>query len=127
MYMFCPFAMLRIAMANTVTIQSKRQKQNQCFLAMTNMCSSAECPSSGTLHHHPVIADITPEPSTSQPASRPQMVLLLCVAQQMLLEQSKALDTARMAAFTKSLTCGALHLESRAAMGSLFLLYRLLR
>jgi len=76
-----------------------------------------------------VTADITPEPSTSQPAwqDRPQVVLLFCVAQQMLLEQSKALDTARMAAFTESLTCGALHLESRAAMGSLFLLYRSLR
>lgn len=55
------------------------------------------------------------------------MVLLLCVAQQMLLEQSKALDTARMAAFTKSLSCGALHLESGAAMGSLSLVNRLLR
>ncbi|KAL0026860.1 hypothetical protein WJX77_007364 [Trebouxia sp. C0004] len=71
----------------------------------------------------------TAEPSTSQHASqeRPQVVLLLCVAQQMLLEQSKALDTARLAAFTKSLSCGALHLESGAAMGSLSLVNRLLR
>lgn len=76
-----------------------------------------------------LIADSLAEPSTSQPASqeRPQVVLLLCVAQQMLLEQSKALDTARMAAFTKSLSCVALHLESGAAMGSLSLVNRLLR
>ncbi|DBA70651.1 TPA: hypothetical protein ACH3X2_012033 [Trebouxia sp. C0005] len=75
-----------------------------------------------------VSAGSTAEPSTGQPASqeRPQVVLLLCVAQQMLLEQSKALDTARMAAFTKSLSCGTLHLESGAAMGSLSLVNRLL-
>ncbi len=79
--------------------------------------------------HHPLIADSTPEPSTSQSAGqeRSQVVLLLSVAQQMLLEQSKALDTARMAAFTKSLSCVALHLESGAAMGSLSLVNRLLR
>ncbi|KAA6426215.1 MAG: hypothetical protein FRX49_04067, partial [Trebouxia sp. A1-2] len=73
--------------------------------------------------------DSTAEPLASQPSSqeRPQVVLLLCVAQQMLLEQSKALDTARMAAFTKSLSCGTLHLESGAAMGCLSLVNRLLR
>lgn len=58
---------------------------------------------------------------------RPQAVLLLSVAQQMLLDQSKALDTARMAAFTKALSCVALHLESGAAMGSLSLVNQLLR
>ncbi len=46
----------------------------------------------------------------------------MCVAQQLLLEQNKAMDTARMAAFTKSLTCAALHLDSGAAMGVLSLL-----
>jgi len=96
-------------------------------------CFAADWSSNGSLHHnsdhHSFVADSTPEPSTSQPASqaRPQVVVLLCVAQQMLLEQSKALDTARMAAFTKSLTCAALHLESGAAMRSLSLVNRLLR
>lgn len=71
----------------------------------------------------------TSEASTSQPGSpeRPQAVLLLSVAQQMLLDQSKALDTASMAAFTKALSCVALHLESGAAMGCLSLVNRVLR
>jgi len=99
------------------------------------LLNAAQRPANGALQHMCrlnitfVIAGSTAEPSISQPASqeRPQVVLLLCVAQQMLLEQSKALDTARMAAFTKSLSCAALHLESGAAMGSLSLVNRLLR
>ena len=69
-------------------------------------------------------------PSTSEPAAsaeRPQAVVLLSIAQQMLLDQGKLLDTARLAAFTKSLSCVSLHLESGAALGNLSLVNRLLR
>lgn len=45
----------------------------------------------------------------------------------MLLDQGKMLDTARLAAFTKKLSCVALHLESGSALGSLSLVNRLLR
>lgn len=54
-------------------------------------------------------------------------VLLLSVAQQMLLEQGRALGTARVAGFTKQFSCTALHLESGAALGSVALVNRLLR
>ena len=60
-------------------------------------------------------------------AEQPQAVMLLTVAQQMLLDQSKALDTGRLAAFTKALSCVGLHLESGSALGCLSLVNRLLR
>lgn len=75
-------------------------------------------------------ADVGIQRSTSESAAsqeRPQAVVLLSIAQQMLLDQGKLLDTARLAAFTKSLSCVSLQLESGAALGSLSLVNRLLR
>ena len=60
-------------------------------------------------------------------AEQPQAVLLLTVTQQMLLDQGKMLDTARLGAFAKALSCVALHSEPGAAIGSLSLVNRLLR
>lgn len=77
---------------------------------------------------NPPLSSSQPPPSkTSTPQERPQAVVLLSIAQQMLLDQGKMLDTARLAAFTKKLSCVALHLESGAALGSLSLVNRLLR
>lgn len=69
----------------------------------------------------------TPSPKPGSSQERPQAVVLLSIAQQMLLDQGKMLDTARLAAFTKKLSCVALHLESGAALGNLSLVNRLLR
>ena len=49
------------------------------------------------------------------------------VAQQLLVQQAKGLDTNRLAGFVKELGCAALELETGDALGSLALMNRLLR
>ena len=49
------------------------------------------------------------------------------VAQQLLVQQAKGLDSNRLAGFVKELGCAALELETGDALGSLALMNRLLR
>ena len=99
-----------------------------CFANAGNTSqTSASGRDSSTKQVAPSSSKTGTSPNVVDNAEQPHAVMLLTVAQQMLLDQSKALDTARLAAFTKALSCVGLHLEPGAALGCLSLVNRLLR
>lgn len=112
---------------NTYTAQHAVTKVTIACCRSSCQTSIVLAPAAGVGSDPTPSASQPPPSSTGPPQELPQAVVLLSIAQQMLLDQGKMLDTARLAAFSKKLSCVALHLESGAALGSLSLVNRLLR